>query len=171
MKLSPSWETVNSAATQEIPSILWNPKVHYHVHKSPTLVPILIQINPIHPIPSRPISLRFILILSTHLRHWLQSSLFPFWLSHQYPICIPLLPHSCYMPCPHHPPRSSLFNSFRSAFMSLYLCLNGIFYNENSCLCFSFYIGGLHVTKILQIDRKSFVHFFVKSWKEESKLI
>jgi hypothetical protein len=22
-----------------------------------------------------------------------------FWLPHQYPICIPLLPHSCYMPC------------------------------------------------------------------------
>jgi hypothetical protein len=26
------------------------------------------------------------------------------WLSHQQPICIPLLPHSCYMPCPSHPP-------------------------------------------------------------------
>jgi hypothetical protein len=24
--------------------------------------------------------------------------------SHQYPICIPLLPHSCYMPCQPHPP-------------------------------------------------------------------
>jgi hypothetical protein len=25
------------------------------------------------------------------------------WLSHQYPICIHLLPHSYYMPCPSHP--------------------------------------------------------------------
>jgi hypothetical protein len=25
-----------------------------------------------------------------------------FWLSHQYPICIPLLPHSCYLPRPSH---------------------------------------------------------------------
>jgi hypothetical protein len=27
-----------------------------------------------------------------------------FWLSHQYPIRIPFLPISCYMPCPSHPP-------------------------------------------------------------------
>jgi hypothetical protein len=26
------------------------------------------------------------------------------WHSHQYPICIPLLPPSCYMPCSSHPP-------------------------------------------------------------------
>jgi hypothetical protein len=27
-----------------------------------------------------------------------------FWVSHKYTICIPILPHSCYMPCPSHPP-------------------------------------------------------------------
>jgi hypothetical protein len=73
MEPSLSWEATNCAATQELTSILWNPKVHYRVHKSTQLVPILSQIYQIHTIPSHPISLRSILILSTHLRPGLPS--------------------------------------------------------------------------------------------------
>jgi hypothetical protein len=38
--------------SQEFPSILRNPKVHFRVHMSPPLAPILIQIIPVHTTPS-----------------------------------------------------------------------------------------------------------------------
>ena len=66
---SPSWEVNWFAASQEIPRISRNPKVHYRTHKRPPPVSVLGQPNPTY--------WRSILILSTHLRLSLLPSGFP----------------------------------------------------------------------------------------------
>ena len=75
MVQSPSWQPNWFAASQEIPRISRDPKVHYHTHKRPPPFSILGQPNPVH-IPTSH-SWRSILILSTHLRLGLPIGLLP----------------------------------------------------------------------------------------------
>ena len=75
MQQSTSWETNKFAASQEFPLILWNPKVHYRIHKCPPPVRILSQFDPAH--TPTPTSWRSILILFSHLRLGLPSGFFP----------------------------------------------------------------------------------------------
>jgi len=51
MKQIPFWEANSNSASQEIPHLLWNPKVHYCVHKNPPPVPIQSQMNPVENFP------------------------------------------------------------------------------------------------------------------------
>ena len=75
MEQSSSWEANRCSASQEIPRILWNPKVYYRIHNSPPPVPILSNIDSVH--APHPTSCRSILILSFHLRLGLPSGFFP----------------------------------------------------------------------------------------------
>jgi hypothetical protein len=60
---------------RKFPAILRNPKVHHRVRKSPLLVTILSQFDPVPTIPSYLSKIH--LILSTHLRLGLPIGLFP----------------------------------------------------------------------------------------------
>ena len=97
---SPSWEANRFSASQEIPCILWNRKVHYRIHKSPPPVPILSQINPAHAstshflkfhfnikLPSTPGSTKWSIFLRFH---------------HQNSVYTSPLPHTCYISRPSH---------------------------------------------------------------------
>ena len=89
----PGW-----AANQEIPRILWNPKVHYCTHKRPPTVPILSQLHPVP--PPLPTSWRSILILSSHLHLGLPNGLLPSGFPTK--ILWTTLPSSIRATCPDH---------------------------------------------------------------------
>ena len=48
MEQSPSWEAIRFSASQEIPRILWKPKIDYRVYKNSPPVPVPSQINLFH---------------------------------------------------------------------------------------------------------------------------
>lgn len=52
MQQNTPWEAKSFSDSQEIPGILLSPKIHYFLHISPPLIPIMRQINQVHAHPS-----------------------------------------------------------------------------------------------------------------------
>jgi hypothetical protein len=87
---SPSWEAISRSACQEIPRLSSNPKVHYLIHNSLSLVPIQNQMHPVHTFPPYFPNIRSNIIFSPTPTFSERSLLFR--------------SHACYMNQPSHPP-------------------------------------------------------------------
>ena len=104
MEQSPSWEANRFSASQEIPLILWNRKVHYRSHKCPPPVPILSQLDPVHTPTSHLLKIYLNIILPFTAGSPKLSLFHRF--PHQNPVYTSPLPHTHNMP---RPPHSSRF--------------------------------------------------------------
>ena len=103
MQHSPSWEANQFSASQEIPRILCNPKVHTAFTSARHLS--LSWATSIQPMPPTShflkIHLNIFLPSTSGSSKWPLSLRFP----HQNSVYTSALPHTCYMPCPSHSSR------------------------------------------------------------------
>ena len=91
------------AANQEIPRILWNPKVHHRTHKRSPPVAILSQLHPVPTTTSNflKIHLNIIIPSTSWSPQWSLSPRFP----HQNLVHTSPFLHTCHMPRPSHSSR------------------------------------------------------------------
>jgi len=109
MGKSPSRESDSHSASQGILRLLWNPTVHYRLHKSPKLVLILSQMNQIHAFSPCFPKIHYNIIYPSTRRSSEWSLTFMF--SNQNIVCIFHLSHPYYMSRPSHPPWLDLPNN------------------------------------------------------------
>ena len=89
IQYSSSWKAIISSDSQEIPRILWKPKVHYRNHKRQQPVPILSNINILHVSQTHFLKIRFNIIPPSTPRSskWFFSPVFATKLLYVYSNC------------------------------------------------------------------------------------
>jgi hypothetical protein len=89
MEFSPSSEDASRSATKDFPNILWKQEVHYRLHKSHPIIPVLNLNNLGHTTLSYPSKIHEIhLLLFSHQHLGLPSGLFPLYLSIKIPYTV-----------------------------------------------------------------------------------
>ena len=94
MDHSPLEKLTGPQPVKKFPLILWNPKVHYHIHKCPPPVPILSQIDTVHTLTSHFLKTHFNIILPFMPGSSKRSVFLKF--SHLNPVCTSPLPYTCW---------------------------------------------------------------------------
>ena len=101
MEHSPSWEANRFSASQELPRILWNPVVQYHIHKCLPPAPIMSQLDPVHTPTSHFLKIHLIITLLSTPGSFKRSLSLRF--RRQKPVYTsPLLFRYIYATCPAH---------------------------------------------------------------------
>ena len=100
MKKSLSWKAACSSATQEIAHILCSTKVDYHFDNNLPPVTVLRRLNPLMIILSFPLRSFLILVFLFNCNIHCHVC----FLAKKNSVFMSLLPNTCHMPCPSHPP-------------------------------------------------------------------
>lgn len=87
---SPSWDLiVSQLAKKSPPPILWHQEFRYRKHKTPSFIPVLSQINPVHIVPSCFCKGQFNIVLSSMSGFSMLS--LSFRITEQIPVCLSIL--------------------------------------------------------------------------------
>jgi hypothetical protein len=111
-----SWKVHSRSANEEIIPLLWNPRIHYCIHRSPPLDSVLSQMNPVHILTPLSIWIHFTFIfppMPNPLKWFLPFSFF------QGKLCMHfsfLFLSSPQRPDQHRGPPSLLSNGYRGIF-------------------------------------------------------